>query len=272
MSPSIIHPLSSIKALTFDVCGTVVNWRQSVVDELILRAHRKLAILPDDSYLRDRLLQTENWCSIDWSGFAQQWRDANRCFTLGYVPEVRTWKSVDEHHRGSLLQLLRELRLEDLYTDAELTSLSLVWHRLPPWDDSSAGLRALNSQHIITSTLSNGNISLLQDLADFGSLPFQHLLSAETFKAYKPNRATYLGAAQALGVDIGEVAMVSAHLSDLKAARGCGMKTIYVERPQEEVWCEYDELYKDAKTWVDMWVAQDEGGLEEVARRLSELR
>ncbi|KAG9254551.1 HAD-like domain-containing protein [Emericellopsis atlantica] len=266
MSPSLIHPLSSIKALTFDVFGTVVNWRLSVVDELSLRAHRKLNSLPDDAPLRDRL------SPMDWSHFAQQWRDTYGRFTKGYDPERDTWKSVDQHHRDSLVELLREYRLEDLYTDAEITSLSLVWHRLTPWDDSSAGIQTLNSQHIITSTLSNGNTSLLQDLADFGSLPFQHLLSAEIFKAYKPNPATYRGAARALGVDIGEVAMVAAHLNDLKAARDCGMKTIYVQRAQEEAWSEDDERYKDAKNWVDMWVSQDEGGFEEVARRLSEVR
>ncbi|KAI6784398.1 haloacid dehalogenase type II [Emericellopsis cladophorae] len=266
MSPSLIHPLSSIKALTFDVFGTVVNWRLSVVDELSLRAHRKLNSLPDDAPLRDRL------SSVDWSRFAQQWRDAYGRFTQGYDPARDTWKSVDEHHRDSLVELLGEYRLEDLYTDAEIASLSLVWHRLTPWDDSSAGLQTLNSHRIITSTLSNGNTSLLQDLADFGSLPFQHLLSAETFKAYKPNPATYQGAARALGVDVGEVAMVAAHLNDLKAARDCGMKTIYVQRAQEEAWNEDDERYKEAKEWVDMWVAQDAGGFEEVARLLSELR
>lgn len=148
------------------------------------------------------------------------------------------------------------------YADSEILQ---VWHYLDPWTDSSAGLQKLGTK-FITSTLSNGNQSLLRDLDKHGDLGFKKLQSSADFKAYKPHPSVYKGAAKAMGLEPGEVAMVAAHLSDLKAARGCGFKTIYVERKQEEDW-KHEQEYEDAKTWVEMWVTEEEDGLLEVARR-----
>jgi 2-haloacid dehalogenase len=144
--------------------------------------------------------------------------------------------------------------------------LSLVWHSLVPWPDSSQGIHLLNEK-FTTSTLSNGNPSLLKDLNEHGNLGFSKLQSSADFQAYKPHPSVYKGAAKAMGLEPGEVAMVAAHLGDLKAARACGFRTIYVEREREEYWKPEQDEYRDAKNWVDMWVTKGENGLIEVAKR-----
>ena len=152
----------------------------------------------------------------------------------------------------------------------------MIWHFLDPWSDSSPGLGLLNSK-FQTATLSNGNTSLLTDLASHGSLPYTHILSAEDFKAYKPHPSVYLGAAQKLNLKPEECALVAAHLGDLAAAKKCGYQVIYIDRPQEEGWGreKVDKAMKEG--WVDMWVDLQEGegfgslrkdgGFVEVARR-----
>ncbi|KAK2681117.1 HAD hydrolase, subfamily IA [Fusarium oxysporum f. sp. vasinfectum] len=249
MSPGAVSPLSKVKALTFDVFGTVVNWRSSVTDELTLRAYRKTSSgLNQDVKARVQKLTEE-----DWGRFAQEWRN-----------------SYGEHHHDSLVELLKAWDLADLYSPTEIESLSLVWHRLTPWDDSSDGIHELGKTYK-TSTLSNGNVSLLRDLNDFGNLGFQVLLSGEKFGAYKPNPVVYTGAARELGLEPHEVSMVAAHLNDLEAARACGLRTIYVERPQEEAWDKEDERYQKAKEWVDIWITEDDQGFLALAQRLEEL-
>ncbi|RBQ73095.1 hypothetical protein FVER53590_02836 [Fusarium verticillioides] len=266
MSPGAISPLSKVKALTFDVFGTVVNWRSSVTDELTLRAYRKTSSdLKQDVKARVQKLTEE-----DWGRFAQEWRNSYGKFTRGFDPEKHTWKTIDQHHHDSLVELLKAWDLADLYSPAEIESLSLVWHRLTPWDDSSDGIHELGKTYK-TSTLSNGNVSLLRDLNDFGNLGFQVLLSGERFGAYKPNPAVYTGAARELGLEPHEVSMVAAHLNDLEAARACGLRTIYVERPQEEAWDKEDERYQKAKEWVDIWITEDDQGFLALAQRLKEL-
>lgn len=127
---------------------------------------------------------------------------------------------------------------------------------------------------LVTSTLSNGNRSLLADLDQHGQLHFARILSAEDFGAYKPDPQVYLGAAEKLGVAPGETATVAAHLNDLEAARDVGLRTVYVKWKGEEDWDTEDDRYQRAKGWVDLWVGlqcQDrkgEGGFVEVARQL----
>ncbi|KAI9167707.1 haloacid dehalogenase type II [Paramyrothecium foliicola] len=263
MSPSSVSPLSTIEALTFDVFGTVVDWRSTVVEELTLRAFRKLSTELEPR-LKSRL---EAITEKDWATFAQQWRNSYKTFCSTFNAEHDAWKSVDQHHHDSLIELLNAWELGGLYSSAEIQSLSLVWHRLNPWPDSPEGVQKLG-ELTNTATLSNGNAALVRDLNDFGGLGFHLLLSAETFRAYKPNAVVYHGAVERLGAEPGQVAMVAAHLSDLQAARSCGLRTIYVERPHEEDWGKDEDRYKDATQWVDMWVTHEEGGLLEVARRL----
>ncbi|TVY35704.1 (S)-2-haloacid dehalogenase [Lachnellula subtilissima] len=229
------------KALTFDVFGTVANLSPEV--------RARLSTLTD----------------TDWAQFAQEWRNSYKKFTKGFVPGETEWLDIDTHHHLALIDLLKSWQLEGMYTENEVEELSLIWHYLDPWTDSSAGLHKLGTK-FITSTLSNGNQSLLKDLNKHGNLGFKMLQSSGDFKAYKPHPSVYLGAAKAMGEQPVDVAMVAAHLEDLKAARRLGFKTIYVEREQEEDWTS-DQEYKDAKTWVDMWVTEEEDGFLEVARR-----
>lgn len=285
MSMAQSSPLAHVKALTFDVFGTTVDWRSTITDELVLRAHRKLSptapTFPQEASnlsnngsnlnaeMRQRLASlTED----DWGRFAAEWHLSYGQFTKAFDPETMAWKSIGEHHRESLIHLLQKWGLEGVYSAMEIESLTMVWHRLTPWSDSSDGLAALAALQITTATLSNGNISLLQDLDDFGSLGFERLFSAETFKAYKPNPATYLGAARELGLQPHEVAMVAAHLQDLEAAKKYGLRTIYVERPVEEAWSKEDERYTRMKNDVDLWVGEEENGFLTVVEKLKEAR
>lgn len=207
------HPLQSeIKALTFDVFGTVVDWRGSIIQE-------------------GEMLSARRGLSVNWGEFADRWRS-------GYGPamaRVRSgelpWTKIDDLHRLILESLLPEFGLEFL-EEAERVHLNRVWHRLSPWPDSVGGLNRLKSRYII-ATLSNGNVSLLTQMAKNAGLPWDAVLSAELARHYKPDPEAYLMAAELLSLEPAEVLMVAAHPSDLRAAARTGMKTAYVPRPLE---------------------------------------
>jgi 2-haloacid dehalogenase len=255
------------RALTFDVFGTVVDWRKTVTSTLIYSAAGKISSSSRSAALSPAVrLRLSEMRDEEWGQFAQEWRNSYKKFVKEFVPGETAWRDIDSHHHVSLIHLLKKWELEGLYAEDEVEELSLVWHYLDPWTDSSAGLEKLGTK-FVTSTLSNGNQSLLKDLVKHGVLRFKKLQSSADFKAYKPDPSVYKGAAKAMGVAPEEVAMVAAHLSDLKAARGCGFRTIYVERSLEEDWKPEQEEYKDAKTWVDLWVTEEEDGFLEVARR-----
>lgn len=254
------------KALTFDVFGTVVDWRTTVTSTLIARAFAKTSSSTSASLSPPTLQRLSELTARSWADFAQEWRNSYKAFVKSYNPATDAWRDIDTHHRLSLIALLGKWGLDGLYSDDEIEELSKIWHHLDPWADSAAGLKRLNAR-FITSTLSNGTRSLLQDLQEHGGLGFQVIQCSEDFRAYKPHPRTYLGACEKMGLEPREVAMVAAHLNDLKAARGMGMRTIYVERRREEDWEVGGEEYRDARTWVDMWVSQEEEGFVEVARR-----
>ena len=184
-----------------------------------------------------------------------------------------SFKTVDQHHHDSLVSLLQQYELEGLWSADEISEISRTWHFLIPWPDSPGGLQGLNDLGIQTCTLSNGNVSLLEDMAKFAHLPWTHIFSSEHFGAYKPSQEVYNGAVKKLGLQEEECAMVAAHLTDLKAARGCGLKTIYVEREGEESWSNEEIEAAKKEGWVDLWVGLDEGdekrGFLEVVRRLA---
>jgi 2-haloacid dehalogenase len=255
------------RALTFDVFGTVVDWRKTVNSLLTTSALAKTSSSSQSSNLspevRSRLARLTQ---DSWGEFAQQWRNSYKSFVKGYKPDEDPWMDIDTHHRLSLMRLLKDWDLEGLYDDHEIEDLSKVWHHLEPWPETSLGLKML-SDRFITSTLSNGNQSLLNDLNEHGDLNFQLLQSSEDFKAYKPHPSVYLGACKKMDLKPGEVAMVAAHLVDLKAAKGNGMRTIYVERKGEEDWDPKSDEYQKARAWVDMWISESENGFVEVARR-----
>lgn len=248
------------KALLTDVFGTVVDWRGTVTNYLITTADETLN--SSSSSIPSSVRAAVS--SLDWGEFAWQWRKSYYNFTRTYDPASMPFKSVDQHHCEALIDLMQKHSIQGLWQEDEIKKISMIWHFLDPWPDSSRGLGLLNEK-FETCTLSNGNTSLLQDLADHGKLPYKHIFSGEDFKAYKPNPKVYNGAAAKLGLKPSECGLVAAHLNDLKAARGCGYQTIYIERSQEEQFSE--EEIEEAKSWVDMWISINEPGFEEAAKR-----
>lgn len=201
-------PQITPKILAFDVFGTVVDWHGSIAAEV-------------------RQLYPE----VDGDALALAWRE-------GYQPAMQRvrsgelgWTKIDDLHRLILDDILPRFGMGDL-PENERRTLNRVWHRLNPWPDVVEGLSLLKRRHVIT-TLSNGNIGLLTDMAKHGELPWDCVLSAEVFRAYKPDPRTYLGVADVFDVAPSEVMMVAAHQEDLAAARDCGLLTAYVERPLE---------------------------------------
>jgi 2-haloacid dehalogenase len=201
-----------VKALVFDTFGTVVDWRGSIIRE-------------GDAWGKEKNLQ------IDWGQFADKWRS-------GYGPSMNKvrngtmpWTKLDVLHRMLLDQLLVEYNITGL-TEEEKVRWNLVWHRLTPWPDAVEGLTLLKKNYVI-ATLSNGNVSLLVDMAKNAALPWDTVLSAELFRHYKPDPEVYLGAVELMSCKPGEVMMVAAHPDDLKAAQALGLKTGYVPRPLE---------------------------------------
>jgi len=255
------------KALLTDVFGTVVDWRGSVTTHLqqscadTLSSGRAVTLSSDTR---------EAARSCDWPAFAQAWRVTYFHFCHSYTPVPAGspgFKSVDQHFRDSLESLLKERGLGELWSSEEMDDISRIWHQLEPWPDSAAGLQRLNELGFTTATLSNGNTQLLTDLAQYGKLPYEKILGAEDFGAYKPHEKVYRGAAEKLGMSTQECALIAAHLGDLEAAKGCGYKTIYIERENEEGWSREKAEAAKREGWVDMWVDLGEGGFEEVARR-----
>ncbi len=204
---------SGVKALVFDVFGTVVDWRGSLIADLT-------------RWAQDRGV------AGDWAALVDAWRGA-------YMPSMdevrrhpeRGFVNLDTLHRTSLERLVHEHGITGL-SDADLDYLNRGWHRLNPWPDSVAGLTRLKAKFVI-SPLSNGNVALLVNMAKHAGLPWDLVLCAEVFRHYKPDPETYLGAAKLLGLAPGEVMLVAAHNNDLKGAQECGLATCFVPRPTE---------------------------------------
>jgi 2-haloacid dehalogenase len=191
-----------MKALVFDVFGTLVDWRSGVAD-----AFRASGVPGDPEELADA------------------WRARYRPILEEVNEGARPWGDFDELHRATL---------DDFLTVDPPTAERLVgaWHRLDPWPDVRAGLDALRQQHV-TATLSNGHLALQVDLARHGDLRFDCLLSAELARVYKPAPEAYLTAARLLGVEPGELMLVAAHPWDLQGAREAGLRTAFIDRPLE---------------------------------------
>ena len=207
--------LADLKVIAFDVFGTVVDWHSGIAAEA------------------ERLLP-----GVEGGAFALAWR-------AGYQPAMKSvmermagdtthsggFTLLDELHLSILERVLRDFGRTDV-DPAVKRELNLAWHRLPAWPDAVAGLTRLKKKYIIC-TLSNGNIGLLTEMAKGAGLPWDCVLSAEVFKAYKPDPRTYLGVAAVFDVPPGRVMLAAAHHDDLAAARACGLKTGYIERPNE---------------------------------------
>jgi 2-haloacid dehalogenase len=196
------------RVLAFDVFGTVVDWHGSIVREVA-------ALYPQ----------------VDADALTLAWR-------AGYQPAMEAVRSggrgfvrLDVLHREILDGLLPRFGLAHL-DEAQREHLNRVWHRLDPWPDAVAGIARLKRRFTVVP-LSNGNIGLLTAMAKRAGLPWDAVLSAEVFSAYKPDARTYLGVADVFGVPPQAVMMVAAHQDDLDAARAHGLQTAYIERPAE---------------------------------------
>ncbi len=201
-----------VHALVFDVFGTVVDWRGSIIREGQLLGERK-------------------GFSVDWGLFADRWR-------AGYGPSMNRvrsgelpWTKLDKLHRMVLDELVLEFGLSGL-SEAELVEFNLAWHRLSPWPDTLAGLNRLRNEYVIAS-LSNGNVSLLVDIAKNAGIQWDTVLSAELSRHYKPDPEAYLKAPELLSLAPEQVLMVATHPSDLRSAADSGLKTAYVHRALE---------------------------------------
>lgn len=204
--------ISKVDALTFDVFGTVVDWRSSITQE-------------------GSRLGTEKGVDADWARFADAWRS-------GYEPAMRRvrtgespWTKIDVLHRTILDGLLDNYGLSSL-TEDEKDVLNRVWHRLDPWPDAIAGLEHMKDGFVIAA-LSNGNMALLTNMAKNAGLPWDCILSAELARHYKPDPEVYQIAADLLGLRPDQVMMVAAHAHDLEGAKEAGLRTAFVHRPLE---------------------------------------
>ncbi len=201
-----------VKALIFDVFGTVVDWRGSLIEDLTnFGAARGIA--------------------ADWPALVDAWRGA-------YVPSMdrvrhgaRAWATLDVLHRESLERLIGEFGITGL-DEAARQEITRFWHRLRPWPDAVPGLARLKRRFVI-ATLSNGNVALLVNLAKHAGLPWDMVFGGDLFRHYKPDPETYLGACRLLDLPPAEVMMVAAHNGDLAAAREHGLATGFFPRPNE---------------------------------------
>ena len=208
-----IPAADEVKALTFDVFGTVVDWHGSIAREV-------------------RTLAAAKGLRVNAIKFARAWR-------AGYRPamdRVRSgdlpWTKIDVLHRMILDDVLAQFKIADALTEAEKAELNLAWHRLKPWPDVVRGLKRLKKRYII-ATLSNGNTGLLVNMARNGGLPWDCIFSSETFHHYKPDPETYLGAADLLDLKPQQVMMVASHKHDLRAAASHGLETAFIKRQHE---------------------------------------
>ncbi|OGT69933.1 MAG: haloacid dehalogenase, type II [Gammaproteobacteria bacterium RIFCSPLOWO2_02_FULL_57_10] len=204
--------MPGVKALVFDVFGTVVDWRGSIIREGQMLGERK-------GY------------DIDWAEFTDRWRG-------GYGPSMNRvrngelpWTKLDDLHRMVLDELVVEFGLTGM-TEEELQHFNYAWHRLSPWPDAIAGLSRLRNEYTI-APLSNGNVSLLLNMAKNAGLPWDTILSAELSRHYKPDPEAYLKAPELFSLQPDEVMLVATHPGDLRSAAEAGLRTGYVHRALE---------------------------------------
>jgi 2-haloacid dehalogenase len=203
---------SEIKVLVFDVFGTVVDYRGSIIRE-------------------GELLNKQKGLYIDWGKIADAWRGRYRPALDRVLQGEIPWAKLDEIHRQTLDETLAEAGITT-FTEDEKVYLNRVWHRLMPWSDAIPGLTQLR-RHFMLVTLSNGNMSLLARMAKYSGLPWDCILSTELVRSYKPDPRTYQMVINLLDLLPGEIMLVASHQYDLLAAHGQGLKTAFILRPLE---------------------------------------
>lgn len=234
--------VSDVKALTFDVFGTVVDWRGSITKQ------------------GEALGKAKGVSSVDWAEFADRWRGGYRPSMDKVRKGELPWTNIDTLHRMILDDLLEEYDITGL-TEEEKVDFNKSWHRLDPWPDSPKGLTRLKTKYVI-STLSNGNVALLTNMGKYAGLPWDCILSAELFHHYKRDPEVYQGAAEMLGIPIEQMMMTAAHKDDLKSAKATGAKTAFVPRPGEHG--PEREIDTTNEDWIDVYASS----FEELAEKL----
>ncbi len=206
------NPIDAVKALTFDVFGTVVDWRSSIIEE-------------------GRAIGRRKGIETDWEAFADAWRGKYQPSMSRVRDGEAPWTNLDSLHRASLDALLEEFGIGGL-DPQEKDDLNRAWHRLQPWPDSVESLTLLRRKYVLAA-LSNGNVALLVNMARNAGLPWDAILGAEVARHYKPQPQAYLVTAELLGLAPHECMMVAAHNGDLVAAGELGFRTAFVPRPTE---------------------------------------
>tara|TARA_Y100001970_G_scaffold205634_1_gene250428 strand:- start:2996 stop:3712 length:717 start_codon:yes stop_codon:yes gene_type:complete len=207
-----MNKIKNVRAIFFDVFGTVFDWHNSIHQET-------------------KIFTKENNLTFDEFKFTDNWRTGFRLLQSSIAKGKRSYLSMDDIHMEVLNKLLEELKIGHIDKN-KLIEFNQSWHRLIPWSDSLTGLADLKENHII-SALSNGNLSMLVKLSKNSNVTWDTILSTEFFGTYKPDPKVYLGAIKMLDVLPKESMMVAAHAYDLDGARSAGMKTCYVHRPNE---------------------------------------
>lgn len=201
-----------VEALVFDVFGTVVDWRGSIIRQ-------------------GKAFSSRTGIAIDWPTLADRWRAGYRPTMDRIASGEMPWTRFHDFNRALLVDLVREFGIRGLRR-GHLDELNDFWRKLDPWPDVVRGLKRLKPRFVI-GTLSNGDIRTMVDIARHAGLPWDVVFSSENFRCFKPQAEVYLGAAALLGVKPERVALVAAHKNDLRAARANGLRTAFVERPRE---------------------------------------
>lgn len=202
--------MEEVRAVMFDVFGTVVDWRTSIANEV---------------------KQISELAHVDSGKFADRWRAMYQPAMEQIRNGSRPWTKLDDLHYENLLEVLKEFGIGSMSKE-KILDLNFAWHRLNPWEDSVEGLHRIKAEYII-ATLSNGNVSLIVNMAKNANLPWDMVLGAEVVKHYKPQPESYLKSAEMLDLLPTACMLVAAHNSDLVAASQCGFKTAFVARPTE---------------------------------------
>ncbi len=225
--------MQNIRALLFDVFGTVVDWRSSIVAEGAEINRRKNL-------------------DVNWADFVDEWRGLYQPSMDAVRTGKRPWTILDVLHRESLDQLMQKYQISG-WTEEEIDHLNKAWHRLNPWPDASEGLHRLKKKYTI-GTCSNGNVALIVDMAKHSDLPWDMVLGAEVTGHYKKQPKAYVTSVEMLGLTPEQVVMVAAHNDDLYAAEALGLKTAFVARPTE-YGPQQDKDFEADKEWT--YVAAD---------------
>ncbi len=234
--------MSHLRAILFDTFGTVVDWRASLIADLTA-------------------FGAGQGITADWTVLVDSWRAAYKPSMDRVRRGELPWTKLDDLHRQSLDGLLQEQGITGL-TEADRAHVAMGWHRLRAWPDAVEGTVRLHRRYI-TAPLSNGNVSLLIDLARFNGLPWDMIFGAEVARCYKPDPETYLGACRMLSLAPSEVMLCAAHNYDLQAAQRLGLRTAFVARPTE-----YGPHQKEDFEATGPW-DHVVNGIDELAERLS---